>query len=159
MIYEEYQIVRIVLNENFVKNMSRPNKTAVIEYRSYFLPPEFPVLLLSGEHWRISDVPSGRLHFHNYPEIGICHTDSGILEVNDTPYKFKAGDVTFLPKNVPHTTYSDKGTASRWSYIYFDLTAMMEGLLPPSISVYEFTGQYEEMVYPIFSKEDHPEIY
>ncbi|MCR5279588.1 MAG: AraC family transcriptional regulator [Lachnospiraceae bacterium] len=139
--------------------MSRPKKTAVIEYRSYFLAPEFPVLLLSGEHWRISDIPSGRLHFHNYPEIGICHTDSGILEVNDIPYHFKAGDVTFLPKNVPHTTYSDKGTASRWSYIYFDLSAMMEGLLPPSISVYEFSGQYEELFYPLFSKEEHPEIY
>ena len=139
--------------------MPRPKKTAVIEYRSYFLTPEFPVLLLSGEHWRISDVPSGRLHFHNYPEIGICHTDSGTLEVNDVPYSFKAGDVTFLPKNVPHTTYSDKGPASRWSYIYFDLAAMFEGLLPPSLSVYEFSGQYEENFYPIFSAADHPEIY
>lgn len=139
--------------------MPRPRKTAVIEYRSYFLPPEFPVLLLSGEHWRISDVPSGRLHFHNYPEIGICHTDSGILEVNDTPYRFKAGDVTFLPKNVPHTTYSDKGTASRWSYIYFDLQAMFEGLLPPSLSVYEFSGQYEENFFPIFEADKYPHIY
>jgi AraC-like DNA-binding protein len=139
--------------------MSRPRKTAIIEYRSYFLTPEFPVLLLSGEHWRISDIPSGRLHFHNYPEIGICHTDSGTLEVNGIPYHFKAGDVTFLPKNIPHTTYSDKGTASRWSYMYFDLQAMFEGLLPQSLSLYKFSGQYEEHFYPIFSSEEFPEIF
>ena len=39
------------------------SKNSVTEYRNYYLPMNFPVLLLSGEHWRISDVPSGRPHF------------------------------------------------------------------------------------------------
>ena len=42
--------------------MSRPPRT-VIEYRNYELPADFPIQMLSGENWRISDVPSGVLHF------------------------------------------------------------------------------------------------
>ena len=40
-------------------------KSGVAEYRNYYLPYDFPVLLLSGEHWKISSVPSKNLHFHN----------------------------------------------------------------------------------------------
>ncbi len=58
------------------------SKRAVTEYRSYYLPTHFPVLLLSGDYWKISDIPSGSLHFHNCLEIGICHSDSGTLEIN-----------------------------------------------------------------------------
>ena len=35
--------------------MSRPPRT-VIEYRNYELPADFPIQMLSGENWRISDV-------------------------------------------------------------------------------------------------------
>ncbi|MFQ9620230.1 MAG: AraC family ligand binding domain-containing protein [Waltera sp.] len=86
------------------------SKRAVTEYRSYYLPTHFPVLLLSGDYWKISDIPSGSLHFHNCLEIGICHSDSGTLEINGEKQTFHAGDVTVLPRNVPHTTYSAPGT-------------------------------------------------
>ncbi len=46
----------------------------VTEYRNYYLPVDFPLLLLTGEHWKISDIPSSRLHFHNCLEIGVCHS-------------------------------------------------------------------------------------
>ena len=58
------------------------SKRVVTEYRSYYLPMQFPVLLLSGDYWKISDIPSGSLHFHNCLEIGLCHSDSGTLEIN-----------------------------------------------------------------------------
>ena len=79
-------------------------KRVVTEYRSYYLPMQFPVLLLSGDYWKISDIPSGSLHFHNCLEIGLCHSDSGTLEINGEKKSFHAGDVTILPRNVPHTT-------------------------------------------------------
>ena len=78
------------------------SKRAVTEYRSYYLPTHFPVLLLSGDYWKISDIPSGSLHFHNCLEIGICHSDSGTLEINGEKQTFHAGDVTVLPRNVSH---------------------------------------------------------
>ena len=84
----------------------------VIEYRVYELNIDFPALLLDGEQWHISDVKSKRLHFHNCLEIGVCHTNSGTLLVRDEPYTFHAGDVTLLPRHVPHTTYSARGTTA-----------------------------------------------
>ena len=50
-------------------------KRPYIEFRDYNLSSRFPVLLLSGEEWRISDVASPRLHIHNCLEIGQRHHD------------------------------------------------------------------------------------
>ena len=44
--------------------MARP-RSSIMEYRSYELPDDFPLRILSGDTWRISPVPSGRLHFHS----------------------------------------------------------------------------------------------
>ena len=59
--------------------MSKPKNT-VMEYRNYYLPGDFPVLVLTGGHWKISDIPSSRLHFHNCLEIGLCHSHSGTMK-------------------------------------------------------------------------------
>ena len=37
--------------------MSKPKNT-VMEYRNYYLPADFPVLVLTGGHWKISDIPA-----------------------------------------------------------------------------------------------------
>ncbi|HJD48468.1 MAG TPA: AraC family transcriptional regulator [Candidatus Mediterraneibacter norfolkensis] len=102
----------------------------ITEFRNYFLPEYFPVLLLTGEHWKISDVPSGRLHFHNCLEIGVCHSESGKIELYEDTLDFRAGDVTCIPQNVPHTTYSDPGKKSRWSYIFFNPKKLFAGCIP-----------------------------
>ncbi len=101
----------------------------VIEYRVYELDTDFPALLLDGEQWHISDVKSKRLHFHNCLEIGVCHTNSGTLLVRDEPYTFRAGDVTLLPRHVPHTTYSSRGMSSLWSYLFVDLRELLSETL------------------------------
>ena len=117
------------------KEINMPKqKNSVMEYRNYYLPVDFPVLILSGEHWKISDIPSSRLHFHNCLEIGLCHSCSGTMKFYSEPMTFKAGDVTCIPRNIPHTTYSDKGTESRWSYIMFDPAELFRALLPASES-------------------------
>ncbi len=36
--------------------MARPKHT-MLEYRNYELPPDFPILVLTGERWHISPVP------------------------------------------------------------------------------------------------------
>lgn len=95
-------------------------KKPIIEYRDYELPIGFPVILLSGENWHISDKRSGRLHFHNCTEIGICLTDSGFMEYDGEKHAFHAGDITFMSRHIPHTTYSSPGESALWSYLFFD---------------------------------------
>lgn len=133
-------------------------KTTVTEYRNYFLPLDFPVLLLSGEHWKISDIPSGRLHFHNCLEIGICHSYGGTIEIYNDKYHFREGDVTFIPKNIPHTTYSDKNTESHWSYLFIDPTELFKGIFPPSVSELDVTMSPGDGFLPILPKENYPGI-
>jgi len=102
----------------------------IIEYRLYELPLPFPVLLLDGEIWRISDLKRERLHFHNHLELGICHSDSGMMVIRDEEVAFREGDITLIPRHVPHTTYSAKGTQSLWSYIFVDLGELLSDTLP-----------------------------
>ena len=133
-------------------------KGVVTEYRSYYLPMHFPVLLLSGDYWKISDIPSGRLHFHNCLEIGICHSDSGTLEIYGEHLHFKAGDVTIIPRNIPHTTYSTPGTESHWSYLFFDPRELFRNILPAAwqnhdLATYGFHGFKH-----VLSRNEYPNV-
>lgn len=109
--------------------MAKKEKKA-IEYRVYNLPLHFPVLLLDGEEWVISDVLSNRLHFHNCLEIGICHADSGRLVFEDEKLFYRAGDVSYIPRHILHTTCSTKGEKSRWSYLFVDMEKLLYDVLP-----------------------------
>lgn len=134
-------------------------KKIITEYRNYYLPLQFPAILLSGDYWKISDVPSGRLHFHNCLEIGVCHSDSGILNLCGNPLTFKEGDVTCIPRNIPHTTYSSKGTESHWSYLFLDPEELFHNLLPNSWRNYDqFLSSLQSYKY-ILSKENYPKVH
>ncbi len=99
--------------------MPKKQKT-ITEYRHYDLPVSFPVLLLSGDRWHISDVKANHLHFHNCLEIGICLSQTGYMEFEGIPVAFKEGDISCVPRNLPHTTYSSPGEASLWTYIFLN---------------------------------------
>ena len=85
-------------------------KNIITEFRNYPLRVEFPILLLTGNQWWISDVPSANLHFHNCLEIGLCHEGEGTLIIQKESRHFSAGDITIIARNIPHTTYSAPGT-------------------------------------------------
>lgn len=134
--------------------MSKPKKV-ITEYRHYELSPEFPLLVLHGDRWHISDVKADRLHFHNCLEIGVCHSHEGWLDLGDHSVAYKAGDFTLIARNYPHTTYSTPGGKSLWSYIFVDLDEFFKsqsllntsGALLPSLSYY------------IGNKETSPRLY
>ncbi len=138
--------------------MSRKKKP-VIEYRHYSLPINFPVLLLSGERWRISDIKSEHLHFHNCLEIGICHSDSGIMEIEGVSVTFKAGDVTCIPRYLPHTTYSSPHAASLWSYIFFAPEEFFKNLLRSPGNNFERPTSAMKISNYILSKERYPKVH
>lgn len=131
----------------------------ITEFRSYHLPEYFPVLLLTGEHWKISDIPSGRLHFHNCLEVGICHSQCGKIEFYGESLSFEAGDVTCIPKNIPHTTYSDKDRKSKWSYLFFDPGRLFGSWMPGSWENINLSPDEEKGYQYILKKEDSEGIY
>ncbi len=138
--------------------MAKPKKT-VIEYRNYELPVNFPVILLSGNRWHISDVKSGKLHFHNCLEIGICHSDSGYMEFDTNVVPFEKGDITFVSRNIPHTTYSSKGTASLWSYIYVNPDELLKGYFNDSFPCADVFAQMLQNIRCILKGEEYKDIF
>ena len=133
-------------------------KNPIIEYRDYELPIGFPVILLCGENWHISDKRSGRLHFHNCTEIGICHTDSGFMEFDGEKHAFAAGDITFMSRHVPHTTYSSPGESSLWSYLFFDPYELLMRYFNDAFPHAELCREMFENSRMILSGAEHPDI-
>lgn len=138
--------------------MAKP-KPVVTEYRNYYLPPSFPVFMLTGDHWRLSDVMSPRLHFHNCLEIGVCHSDHGVMKFYGHETPFREGDVTVVPRNVPHTTCSAKGTASLWSYMMIDPKALFSGLLPATWKNYDLLSYGFSNFRYMLNREYYPNVY
>lgn len=138
--------------------MPKP-KSNIAEYRNYYLPSDFPVLLLTGDHWKISNVPSKYLHFHNCLEIGLCHSESGYMEFNGKEKLFfKAGDITCIPRNIPHTTYSSPNTESRWSYLFLNPQELFKNIAPHIRGFDLSLSAYREYRH-ILSRNEYPYIY
>ena len=137
--------------------MARP-KHVVLEYRNYELPADFPILVLTGDRWHISPVPGKHLHIHNCLEIGLCHSSGGTMVFDHQQVHFAAGDVTCIARNVPHTTWSDPEEASRWSYLFLHV----EALLGPSVlqhhSRLKDTGRFLSDCHLLLHSGDHPRI-
>ncbi len=138
--------------------MPRPRKT-IIEYRRYELPLSFPVLLLEGDRWHISDVKSENLHFHNCLEIGMCHTDSGTMIFEGESMSFRAGDVTCVPRHVAHTTYSASGTQSLWTYIFVDLSKLLAAHLRSSGELLEMPAPLRHSFRYLMNRDEFPKIH
>lgn len=139
--------------------MPKKPKT-ITEYRHYDLPVSFPVLLLSGDRWHISDIKSNRLHFHNCLEIGICLSETGYMEFEGVPLAFKAGDVSCVPRNLPHTTYSSPGEASLWTYIFLNPDELFRSMFPGNTSpIADLSmGNIPDFRY-LYSEKEYPKIY
>ena len=139
--------------------MPRPKHTS-IEYRNYSLPDYFPIILLTGEEWRISDIPSETLHFHNCLEIGLCESDSGYMDFAETSHPFRSGDVSVMATDIAHTTYSSPGTASKWSYLFVDIEELLRPYFPLDIiSNGETLNGLLHSYCAILSRSEYPEIY
>jgi len=130
-----------------------------IEYRVYELPEGFPALVFTGDQWRISDVRSNRLHFHNCLEIGICHSDSGMMEFENKPLPFREDDVTIVSRNILHTTYSSPGRSSLWTYMFIQPERLIPSYLQQSLQDAQLYNEIEQNICEIFSKDDYPQIY
>ena len=130
--------------------MSEKHKK-ITEYRMYDLPQDMPAILLTGDEWYISSEASSRLHFHNCTEIGFCHSGRGVIELEDKKHlAFNAGDTAVISKHIPHTTYSEKGARSLWSYMFVDFSELLQDALSGG-DIHEGAA--------LFNKQDHPNIH
>ena len=134
-------------------------KNAVIEYRDYELPAYFPIMLITDEDRKRSGIPSGRLHFHNCFEIGLCESDGGFMKIGGEMRAFNAGDLTLVGCNVVHTTYSSQGTASKWTYLFVNLEELLAPYFPLNLFVDPVTlDTITRSFYTILPGYEHPSL-
>jgi quercetin dioxygenase-like cupin family protein len=65
------------------------------------------------------------LHFHNCEESVLLLEGEAIVEIDGVDYPVNAGDVSFIPANVPHrfrNVSSAKGMKILWTYASLDAT-------------------------------------
>lgn len=133
-------------------------KKGSFEFRYYELPADFPVLALLGDRWVRAYEFGENLHFHSQLEIGYCYWGSGELAIEDNFYPFSAGNVSFIPRNVPHSTCSDNGLLSKWEYLFVDIEEIMKLLYPNNqLYVTSFTSQISSDAFCLHEK-NYPKI-
>lgn len=100
-----------------------------IEFRYYTMPNDSSMLVLLGERWKMKYGDDRELlHFHNYTEIGICHTGTGIMRFEDEDIPYGDGDFTVIPKNYPHSTMSAGEDFSYWEYLFVDVETVVKDM-------------------------------
>lgn len=93
-----------------------------MEFRYYKMPTGSPVMALLGDKWKQTYGDNTEcMHFHNYMEIGYCHSGQGFLKMDEEKIRFEGGEFTVIPKNFPHSTNSDPETMSYWEYLFVDV--------------------------------------
>lgn len=102
-----------------------------LELRFYERPGSENVLALYGDDWRRHyGEGTDTLHFHNLMELGYCREGEGTLILDERKLRYRPGMLSVIPHNYPHTTISDKGTLSRWEYLFFDPEQALKELYP-----------------------------
>lgn len=100
---------------------SKKNQKYKLIYRHYNLSEDFPIIGLTGTNkWLLPSDDITFLHSHNCLEIGYCHEGQGTLTAEGREFRFSADDITMISQDTMHISKSDKGTTSRWEYLYLD---------------------------------------
>lgn len=81
------------------------------------------------------------------------------MEIKGETVPFKAGDVTFLPRYLPHTTYSSPHTASLWSYLFFSPEDLFQHSFKSAYSSFEPNLWRMQGKNCILNKEQYPKVY
>lgn len=88
----------------------------------------FPVLLdgrlfqlyPSRSEYRLGDVVSTYLHYHDTLELGICLSGRGTFYIGNRSCAFYEGDVSIIQPRVPHIAQSYSGETALWRFVDVD---------------------------------------
>lgn len=105
--------------------MRRKQKEKV-EFRYYEIPQSEPLLALMGDKWKqVYGRDIDYLHFHNLLEIGYCYYGEGDIVLDSRCHRFSGKMLTIIPKNILHTTVSDKDDVAFWEYLFIDVEEIL----------------------------------
>lgn len=65
------------------------------------------------------------LHYHQYFELGVCISGSGVCQVEDTLYPFSEGDVEIIFPYQCHLSKNSENTPSVWYWANIDISEVL----------------------------------
>ena len=105
-----------------------------MELRYYDVPQSEFLIALQGEAWkRKYGSENSLMHFHNLLEIGICHSGTGFMRLDDAQISYECGTISVIPANYPHNTISFDDTESYWEYLFVDVERILMTVYPDDI--------------------------
>lgn len=105
-----------------------------MELRYYDVPQDEFLIALYGDSWkRKYGSENGLMHFHNLLEIGVCHSGTGSMLLDETKVPYRAGMLSVIPANYPHNTISTDSTESFWEYLFIDPERVLSVIYPDDL--------------------------
>lgn len=122
----------------------KPTPRFILEFRSYPLAADFPVIaLLNGQFLfpKSRSLPN-YMHFHNCMEIGYVFSGDTTLAMEDQTFPIHAGDLFLIPPYASHITFQGDGENRmddpNIEYLYVDAVRLLEKVFPASIDRIRF---------------------
>lgn len=97
----------------------------------YAMPRESYVLFQLGTPIQAQgENGAGRLHFHNYLEIGYCSQGARMLTLEQEEHPYFDGTFCVIPKNCAHNIIDDGSGESVWDFLYVDVERFLMDMYP-----------------------------
>ena len=133
------------------------------ELRTTILPTHFQIGYFAlnkgieiGKIEQLHHYPISSLHYHHCIELGICMSGSGETHIENRVYRFRAGDIQYIPPDTPHISSADEGEKCEWLWIFADpknLLTSTQGTILTEILESLHTG-----FSGVFSPHEHPRL-
>lgn len=133
------------------------------ELRTTILPTHFQIGYFAlnkgieiGKIEQLHHYPISSLHYHHCIELGICIAGSGETHIENRIYRFRAGDMQYIPPDTPHISSANDGERCEWIWIFADpkkLVTNTEGTVLTEILENFHTG-----FSGVFSPHEHPRL-
>lgn len=105
-----------------------------VELRYYDIPQNEFLIALQGDYWkRQYGTRDSLMHFHNLMEIGICHSGSGEMAMEQESWPYHESMISVIPPNYPHNTISEEDAESFWEYLFVDVEKILQSMYPDDI--------------------------
>lgn len=64
-------------------------------------------------------------HFHNFFEIGYCHSGAGKMILGERAHSYTKDSFTLIPPNFPHSTLIETPDIDYWEYLFVDMNVFL----------------------------------
>ncbi len=132
-------------------------KQKIEEFRYYEMPVGRYDLALLGEKWK-TNYKTGEQHFHNFFEIGYCHSGEGVVYMGEERPEYQSGSISLIPANFPHGVHSKGDSVCYWEFLYIDMVGFVGKCFEHDVYAREQAWQGMVNIPLLVASEEYPRL-